>query len=65
MRACVKQAFALGHIPIEFTSGSSLRGLGDKSKEKPIYQKYIDDTQYKKFYSMLFNIEIKNLLFIM
>ncbi|EGO6530446.1 tyrosine-type recombinase/integrase [Enterococcus faecalis] len=48
MRACVKQAFALGHIPIEFTSGSSLRGLGDKSKEKPIYQKYIDDTQYKK-----------------
>ncbi|EGO6739731.1 site-specific integrase [Enterococcus faecalis] len=48
MRACVKQAFALGHISIEFTSGSSLRGLGDKSKEKPIYQKYIDDKQYKK-----------------
>lgn len=48
MRACVKQAFALGHISVEFTSGSSLRGLGDKSKEKPVYQKYIDDAQYKK-----------------
>ena len=48
MRSCVKQAFALGHIPIEFTSGSSLRGLGDKSKEKPLYQKYINDIQYKK-----------------
>jgi hypothetical protein len=27
MRACVKQAFALGHISVEFTSGSSLRDL--------------------------------------
>lgn len=53
MRACVKQAFALGHISVEFTSGSSLRGLGDKSKEKPTYQKYIDDTQYKKFLQYL------------
>lgn len=54
MRACVKQAFALGHIPVEFTSGVSLRGLGDKTKEKPAYHKYIDDRQYKEVLSYLY-----------
>jgi integrase len=48
MRSCIKKAFSLGHISIEVTSGVSLRGLGDKSKEKPINQKYIDDVGYKQ-----------------